>query len=178
MRKWEKEDSIRIGKAQIAANTDALTGVKSKNAYIDEEKELDKLIEEGKINDLAVIVCDINDLKLVNDNYGHQQGDGLIRQASALICGIFKRSPVFRIGGDEFLVILEGQDYENRHELLRHLDDITDTNATNGGIVISTGMSDFVKGQNPTLRSLVEEADSLMYQRKRELKQRMGRTGR
>lgn len=54
-----------------------------------------------------MIVFDINNLKIINDTLGHDFGDILIIDSCKLICKVFKRSPVYRIGGDEFVVILE-----------------------------------------------------------------------
>lgn len=64
----------------------------------------------------------MNDLKKVNDFYGHDAGDRHILSAKKLICDVFKHSPVYRIGGDEFTVILTGTDYENGIELLQAFD--------------------------------------------------------
>ena len=68
--------------------------------------------------EFAVVVMDINGLKTVNDTCGHDFGDILIIDACKLICRTFKRSPVYRIGGDEFVAILENGDLEHYAELL------------------------------------------------------------
>lgn len=64
------KDSI-IGKV----NLDALTGVKNKQAYIDIEAQIDSLIEQGEPQEFAIVVMDINGLKMVNDTKGHQAGE-------------------------------------------------------------------------------------------------------
>ena len=56
----------------------------------------------------AITILDVNDLKKVNDNEGHKAGDQFIRDACRIICTTFKRSPVFRVGGDEFAVLSQG----------------------------------------------------------------------
>ena len=70
----------------------------------------------------AVLVADLNDLKKVNDQYGHDVGNELIIHTSRILCNTFRNSPVFRIGGDEFVVILEHHDLENYRMLLERLD--------------------------------------------------------
>ena len=115
----EQEYERQITHAKELANRDALTGVKSRLAYLDMEKKLNQEILSGKEPEFALVYCDVNNLKEVNDTKGHNAGDQYLRKACQLICEIFKHSPVFRIGGDEFVVILKGQDYESREQLLR-----------------------------------------------------------
>ena len=174
MRKWEQEDSVRIGAAEMRANTDPLTGVKSKAAYVQLERQVDEQIDKDSAEYFSVVVCDINDLKLVNDTKGHKAGDEIIKTACTEICKVFSHSPVFRIGGDEFVVYLQGQDYENRRCLFEDITRASDERAGTGGIVISTGIADYVRGQDTSLRSVFEEADMRMYERKKELKERTG----
>ena len=64
-------------------------------------------------------VFDCDNLKQINDQNGHDKGDIYIRAASQLICRVFAHSPVFRIGGDEFAVVLQNEDFINREDLIR-----------------------------------------------------------
>lgn len=100
----------KITKARTMTDIDPLTGIKNKHAYAQWEENINGRIKEGDQNPFAVVVCDINNLKIVNDMYGHNEGDACIKNACARICGVFSHSPVFRIGGDEFVVILSGED--------------------------------------------------------------------
>jgi electron-transferring-flavoprotein dehydrogenase len=75
-------------------------------------EKINAAIEKGEQEPFAVAVFDINDLKKVNDLHGHKEGDACIRAACKKICTIFDHSPVFRVGGDEFIAILSGADYE------------------------------------------------------------------
>ena len=54
---------------------------------------------------------DLNNLKTINDTYGHDKGNIAIMKLANMICEVFSKSPVFRIGGDEFAVILFKKDY-------------------------------------------------------------------
>ena len=73
---------------------------------------------------LAFAVCmfDCNCLKQINDEYGHDKGDIFLKETTRIICDVFEHSPVFRIGGDEFVAVLQNGDYENREALLRLFD--------------------------------------------------------
>ena len=158
----------RLAQAQNKANIDALTGVKNMHAYIEAEKRLDRLIAEHHPAEFAIVVLDVNDLKTVNDSKGHQAGDQHLLSASAIICGIFKRSPVFRIGGDEFAVIAQGQDYRCIEELLGRLNDHNISAFRAGGVVIACGMARF--DQDDRVASVFSRADQNMYENKRLLK--------
>lgn len=108
----EKEAEMRR-----AANIDALTHVKNKRALFSEEERLDLAIREGTAV-FAVAMIDMNNLKKINDTYGHEKGDEAILDLCDVICTTFKRSPVFRTGGDEFVVVLEGHDLEHKDPLI------------------------------------------------------------
>lgn len=170
MRTREQEKENELSAARIVADTDPLTGVKSRHAYDEMTALLDQQIVQGTVGDFAVAVCDVNGLKVINDTLGHQAGDEYIRFAGVMICDHFKRSPVFRIGGDEFAVILEGSDYEQRHELAHALDARSVEHQNSGLVVVSVGMSDFARGRDLNVQAVFERADAFMYQRKKELK--------
>ena len=98
---------------------DALTSVRNKAGYSQYIAKLQDQMDHSKESlEFAFGVFDCNDLKHINDTYGHDKGDIYLKAASRLICRIFQHSPVFRIGGDEFAVILENEDLENRNRLM------------------------------------------------------------
>ena len=166
----EQAQEQTLGSVREMAYTDPLTGVKSKRAYLEAEEDINKRIADGSLRDFAVIVCDLNDLKEINDTLGHEEGDNYIKSACKLICGQFVHSPVFRIGGDEFVVLLENSDYANRETLLRDFDIQIEKNHRAGSVVVSTGMDDFDAEQDSSLSAVFERADKKMYERKRYLK--------
>lgn len=107
--------------SQIAFR-DVLTGVGNKTSYINHISQLDsKEIKEE--SEYALIVLDINNLKKVNDIYGHEVGDELIKAAGKKICSIFRGKSIFRIGGDEFVVILEKDDFVSRQDIEERIND-------------------------------------------------------
>lgn len=109
----------RIG---LIAYQDSLTRVKNKAAYMKTKNMLNRTILTCTAR-FGIVMIDLNSLKKMNDTYGHKRGDGYIVACAKLICEVFAYSPVFRIGGDEFLVVLEGRDYDNRETLVNRLSD-------------------------------------------------------
>ena len=155
-----------LGSAMDLANRDALTGVKSKYAYVQAETELDKVIGNGTSVEFAIVVCDVNGLKNVNDTQGHSAGDAFIKSACAMICTTFKHSPVFRIGGDEFAVLLKGQDYENRLALMNTLRGAVARNRADGLVTVASGISEYAPGTDMRVQDVFERADNAMYDNK------------
>ncbi len=117
-------------------------------------------------------------MKRINDSYGHEKGDEYIKNSSKLLCRIFKHSPVFRIGGDEFLIILEGSDYREKDSLFEKLQLEMDASSCNSvesctNLSIAYGMSVFNKSTDKTLAEVFKRADALMYEKKKEMKEKM-----
>jgi diguanylate cyclase (GGDEF)-like protein len=170
MVKREAEHEKELNEARAAAYTDPLTGVKSKAAYAERERYFEESVADGDAENFAVVVCDINGLKQVNDSMGHKAGDKLIKDACRMICELFKHSPVFRVGGDEFVVILTGQDFERRLEIMEDMNRRVEYNKRNYQVVIAAGMSEYVPDADKNYHEVFERADALMYVRKNELK--------
>ena len=170
MKRREKENDEALEKAELKAYRDELTGVKSKHAYSEMEESFNRRIIDGLISDFAVIVCDVNGLKYINDTLGHHAGDEYIKKACTMICKRFKHSPVFRTGGDEFVVVLENDDFNDRLMLMKEFNTQAEQNAQTGDIVIASGVSDFIPGTDISFQQVFERADSIMYERKKELK--------
>lgn len=152
------------------AYTDALTGVANKAAYKEYVDKLDKRAADEKIK-YAVVVMDINNLKKINDNFGHEFGDMLIRDASRLIQKGFKDHIVYRIGGDEFVIIIEQAEKAICDELLRNFDDgIVVFNKNNTKyeqkIQIARGIAFYEPDCIDSFASVFREADHAMYENK------------
>lgn len=162
--------NMRSAEHERAANVDPMTGVKSKHAYILRENQINNEIEEKKLEEFAVVVCDVNGLKKINDTLGHKAGDEYIIAACRMICEIFAHSPVYRIGGDEFVAILTGRDYILRRDLLKLLHDRSAANIKSGGVVVSGAYADFVRGEDRQFHDVFGRADALMYEEKQLLK--------
>ena len=169
IREMRRDLLKHIDEIYFLAFRDPMTGVKSKQAWIEYERMEDHMIQEHSIGEFAVAVCDINGLKEVNDKKGHNAGDLLIKEACSFICNVFAHSPVFRIGGDEFAVVLKGQDFMNRENLYNTFVETIKQNKQNNKVVVAIGMSDFDKN-DWKLQDTFDRADSLMYRNKKELK--------
>ena len=152
------------------SNQDELTGVKSGYAYADEVRKINQAISRDEQVPFAVVACDINGLRGVNDSLGHRAGDEYVKRACSVICHIFKHSPVYRVGGDEFVAILRGGDYEMRDELMAKLYNGNRKRAVEGGILIAGGMSEFVSGKDKSIAAVFKRADAMMAEDKEHLK--------
>ena len=118
--------------------------------------------------EFAIVILDVNDLKIVNDTLGHKAGDQYLRDACKVICTTFKRSPVFRVGGDEFCVLAQGDDYGRLDELVELMNEHNDEAIKNGGVVVALGVSRYK--QDSKVASVYERADQRMYENKSGLK--------
>ena len=168
----EQEYAKNLTQARNQANRDALTGVKNKHAYADTEAQLDRHIKEKQSVEFAISIFDVNGLKKVNDTQGHQAGDQYIRKGCQIICNIFKHSPVFRIGGDEFAVISQGDDYKNAESLLEKVAELNEKNAATGDVTLAGGMAKYCN--DCSVADVFKRADALMYENKKMLKTRIG----
>ncbi len=157
-----------LASAFVKANYDVMTGVKNKHAYVEEEKQLNEKIAEGTA-DFAVVICDVNNLKQVNDTLGHKAGDELIKNASALISDTFKGQSVFRVGGDEFAVIVTDEALLELDDMMKKLLDISIDHNINGGVVVAGGMAR-LSDWDSDVSQVFERADAAMYENKQWLK--------
>lgn len=153
------------------AYTDSLTGLSNKLAYLELVESIENKISHKNIKEFSLVVLDLNDLKLTNDTYGHENGDKYIVEASSIICKFFSNSKAFRIGGDEFAIYLEGEDYLNRYNIVKEFNDLMINNIKdNITTVIALGIADFNASDDSSFQAVFERADTAMYQRKDELK--------
>lgn len=164
------EYRIKMESAHKKAYKDGLTGVKNKLAYLEALADLEQSLEDGSLKEFGVVVFDLNGLKTINDTLGHEAGDQYIKDACRLICVQYNHSPVFRVGGDEFVAILRGSDYENRKELDDSFRKTIDKNQRNGLVVVSSGLAEYQSDTDNNYNDVFKRADQLMYERKQALK--------
>lgn len=157
------------------ANKDALTGIRNKTAYDKEIAQLEKSLEEGDL-EFGIAMVDLNDLKHINDTFGHDKGNISIIKLCTVVCSIFKHSPVFRVGGDEFVAILKNHDYEHREELKDQFKDaltaLLDEEKLHPWerISASIGIGVYDKNTDKTVSDVFKKADDLMYEDKQIMK--------
>ena len=168
----EKEHLKELSSAKELARRDELTGVKNKTAYKELESIVQENIDEGLgCQAFAIVVCDTNNLKQINDSQGHAVGDEYIRSSSKLLCDVFVHSPVFRVGGDEFVVFLRGSDYSIRNEIMERLHSRVLENKKRGvGVILATGMAEYNPESDSLVSEIFERADKEMYEDKKKLK--------
>lgn len=157
------------------AHKDSLTGLRNKTAYDNEVRRIEWALADGKTN-FGIAVIDLNYLKRINDTYGHEQGNIAIKRLSRIVCVIFAHSPVFRIGGDEFAVILKNDDLKNVDALVEKfnsaLEEISQDDSLEPWERISAaiGIALYDPLRDNNLTNVFKRADKAMYTRKKEMK--------
>ena len=166
------EDEELVNSLNRKVFVDALTSVRNKGAYSNYIQDLQSRIDKGEEFNFAIGVFDCDDLKSINDRYGHDKGDIYLKTASRLICRIFEHSPVFRIGGDEFAVIMEGSDFNNKDELVRRFNEAEEeisSKAENSWeeVHVAFGIAVHDPKNDDTVNDTARRADKIMYQNKK-----------
>lgn len=159
---------------KVKAETDLMTGALNREAGLNFLKEsmMNSIVQSY---DLTVAYIDINDLKLVNDKYGHKEGDLLIKKITEIIeTNLRENDVVTRLGGDEFMVIFKKCDvHQARKVWYRIQDDIFKFNAS-GQFVFpvsaSVGFTEYHPRKHNNVIQLIHEADAAMYEQKKTLK--------
>ena len=170
-----KAKEKQIGKISAEAYKDPLTHVGSKVAYVKKIEETNQLLGKEEDTHFAIVMVDVNNLKQINDNYGHTYGDEYLRGCCHVICNVYKHSPVYRIGGDEFVVFVAGEDYEVRHEKLSALKKSYETTCHDTNLKpwrrysAAIGMAEYATDDN-TVELVFKRADKAMYINKQEFK--------
>lgn len=161
------------------AYRDSLTSVHNRGAFAISERKLNDAINAAGSPEEAprfgIIMLDCNDLKKINDTYGHEKGDVYLRESCSIVCRMFPHSPVFRMGGDEFAVLLQDEPYENRDALLANFDAaVAEHNKTAREAWEQISMAKGTAVYDPKLDadadSVLSRADELMYADKKRIK--------
>ena len=155
---------------------DSLTGIRNKTAYDREVFKIEREIENGD-KSFGIAMVDLNFLKKINDTYGHEKGDIAIRTLCRLVCVTFAHSPVFRIGGDEFVIILKNTDYASIDSLVEKFNSEIKAMSYDGTAEMWEAPSAAIgyalyeeKVDQGSYESVFKRADAKMYERKQEMK--------
>ncbi len=165
----------QVSQISVTAYTDSLTGVKNKAAYQKKRQELECEINDGTA-EFAIVMIDLNRLKHINDTYGHEKGDFYIKGACKIICDIFKHSPVYRFGGDEFVVVLTGESYKRRNELVDNINNVFQETGVREDAEpwerfwAAAGMSEYDGKAGDRVDNVFKRADANMYDYKVKMK--------
>lgn len=167
---------VHINDLNKRAYVDALTSVRNKGAFTDSVEKLQKRVDANSAGaEFAVGIFDCDDLKAVNDQYGHDKGDIYLKTSCRLICRVFQHSPVFRIGGDEFAVLFQNEDYRDRNELIR-LFGMEEKKISEGSVPpweqvhVTMGIAAYDPRLDRSVFDTIRRADKDMYARKRKRK--------
>ena len=150
------------------ARKDELTHVGNKVSYRDYVDHLQRTIEDGSA-EFGIVMADVNLLKKVNDTYGHVKGDIYLQTCCSILCDVYQHSPVFRIGGDEFVVILTNRDYANRNILMMKVKTrlVDSQNAPDAepwtSASVALGMAVYTPDTDTQVQQVVHRADNEMY---------------
>lgn len=167
---------IKINYINNLAYSDKLTGVKNNTAYLQEVAFLKNDILQKKA-DFSVFVIDANGLKYINDNYGHEIGNELIIKVTQMAAEVFGEENLYRIGGDEFAVILRGMDESECNNYIKAFDELVENQKGKIWVSASIGYAIFNKKMDSTYESVFNRADEDMYDKKVRMKA-MGKNSR
>ena len=160
---------------------DPLTGLGNELGYLEMNDYINNKINNGDTS-FAVIMLDVNEIKNNNDKYGHKFGCALIVETGKYIKRLFRTSKLFHVGGDEFVIIVEGTDFDNKDKVINKFDkDMSDYFITIDNIKIrlsvARGISQYEK-EGETYRTIFDRADKNMYENKVMIKEKLKITGR
>ena len=168
------EQGLKFDLVSKLAYSDGLTGLGNRTAYLEALDTYKKICKEFK--QLGVVYLDVNDLKKVNDNLGHEFGDKLIRTAATIIensFGAFGKS--YRVGGDEFCVLMTGNDIEGNYKnalskFQKLIEEENNKGTKEYTIRIAHGFSICEDMSENGVEEAVARADGEMYKNKAKLK--------
>lgn len=153
------------------ANMDPLTNLYNRNALLLDETRLNELIRNDSL--VGVVMFDVNELKYVNDTFGHEQGDILIKAAAELINSTFgKGGKCYRVGGDEFISVLVHEDikkvYDDKlSQFISQVEEYNKAESHQHKVKIAYG---FYYSNKEEFDEIWKKADTLMYEKKKQMK--------
>jgi diguanylate cyclase (GGDEF)-like protein len=146
---------------------DSLTGLYNRNYLHEEIKRLDTKRQQP----ISVIICDLNGLKLVNDVFGHDEGDQYIIKTAKLLKNCVRKEDILgRWGGDEFLILLPNTAIKNAEKIIdRIIDEVKSTYDSKQPISMSLGSATKDENIETPIDTLIEKADYKMYKNKNQI---------
>jgi len=170
--------NVRLKDAKISeylrkiSYTDHLTGLGNETAYFEETDKINKILEHEDLK-YAIVVMDVNNVKTTNDTFGHRFGCHLIVSCGKLLPTIFKTSRLFHVGGDEFIAIVIGEDYNNLGDILNEFDQklrYSTIQFEEHDLIFSVARGYGIAKPKMTYKEVFQMADDRMYENKKEVK--------
>ena len=160
----------RAAKLDDLARTDAMTGLMNKLSYTECMDRLDRQVKDGTAR-FSVTMIDLNFLKRLNDTYGHDKGDAAINLLAAYIKKTYPVKSSFRIGGDEFVAVLEGEAVQETDQAIQRLQRLIKEGATDDPATqISAAIGTVTYTNETSSRDVFDKADEEMYRNKKAMK--------
>ncbi len=161
------EDAYRIAQLTYLKETDTKTRAFNKNKYVEMVTEY-----YPKIEQIAVLFWDLNNLKQINDLYGHAVGDKAIERLSfALFAHSSDRRRVYRIGGDEFLLIIDNPNQSEAEQIIDSVQSALKEDKEDIKINVSSAVG-YEAGRGKDILDIVKTADARMYEDKKRSKEK------
>lgn len=151
------------------AYTDSLTGINNNTAYLRDTAALRTDIEKGTA-DFAVAVIDVNGLKHINDTLGHEKGNELIIAAANTASEVFGRENTYRIGGDEFAVLMKNTNAEEFRRLSEKYTVTLEAHKCSVPVSAAIGTAVYDQSSDGSFEAVFRRADEEMYKIKAEMK--------
>ena len=160
---------IRIDYINNLAFVDKLTNVKNNTAYLRDVVKLNERMQKEECN-YSVFVVDVNGLKEINDTYGHDYGNRLIIGTAQAIVRVFGYENSYRIGGDEFAVIMYDTQGRSCSLLIQNFEGYLINPINDMMISAAIGVATYHKETDSTFENVFKRADGEMYKRKIQMK--------
>ena len=175
MKKTTAELKKRIGYIKALAYLDSLTELSNKTAYAKRVEVLELELSENPKLQFGIAMLDINNLKMVNDSMGHEMGDLLIQEATDMMKAIFTDCIIYRVGGDEFVILFFPPLLEQMESLVIKFEEHqTEYNRTHHtfpcGVWVAVGYSVYDDTKDSKYMDVFKRADELMYWNKNQKK--------
>ena len=159
-----------VGSALNMLNRDMMTGLSNKRFFVQMEMSLDSRIVNEKDVEFALVLCDVNGVKEVNSTWGRKAGDQYIVEAGRMLRGIFKTTEIYRVGGDDFLILLFDEDYKNRKQLINNLSEVQLFHRDSGGVTVSYGIAEYDPEKDFRVQDVYRRANQALQVQKNSLR--------
>jgi diguanylate cyclase (GGDEF)-like protein len=161
-----------ISNINTLASTDSMTGTKNRTAYLARITEIDLQLAKGMLSRFAVVMFDLNNLKYINDTFGHSEGDKCIIATAKRLRQYFPSAELFRFGGDEFVALLLNVPPTEIDDMIAAFEGslLRRNKRQNVKLSIACGYAFYHESFDSCFADVYTRADAAMYSQKRKFK--------